>query len=236
LALLLSFDTATRHLAVVVSDDDRPLAWRTDRSEQYSHAEKLNVFIDEVLREANVEPAQVQAIAVGIGPGSYTGLRIGLSAAKGLAFGLNARLIGMSSLEVLAAEALAAGRTFGANDRLLPMVDARRMEVFTRPFTTEGRATVGSEVEAVVLDATWCAGQLVSAERLIVFGDGADKAIELWNDPAFKDRVLHVPDVKPDVRGLASAAARYWKEEVFADLAYLVPAYGKAPVIKVSGG
>jgi tRNA threonylcarbamoyladenosine biosynthesis protein TsaB len=232
LALLLSFDTATRHLAVVVSDDDRPLASRTDRSEQLSHAEKLNVFIDEVLREAQVEASQLQAIAVGIGPGSYTGLRIGLSAAKGLAFGLNTRLIGMSTLDVLAAEAQAGGRIFGPDDRPFPMVDARRMEVFTQPFTPDGRSVSGTKVEAVVLDEAWCSAQLAQAERVIVFGDGADKAAVLWNKDAVKERVIHIPDVKPDVRGLAACAARYWNEKAFADLAYLVPAYGKAPVIK----
>ena len=86
MALLLSFDTATKHCAVALSDDGRLLAQRVEDAERFSHAEKLNVFIDEVMREASKDMKELDAVAVGIGPGSYTGLRIGLSAAKGSNF------------------------------------------------------------------------------------------------------------------------------------------------------
>src|SRR5690606_13485725 len=137
-ALLLSFDTATPHLSVVLGQAGRPIAFREDASTQLSHAERLNVFIDEVMEEAGLGLRELGAVAVGTGPGSYTGLRIGLSAAKGLCFALDKPLIGMGTLEVMLAQLLAERGEADANARYVPMVDARRMEVYARTFGAGG--------------------------------------------------------------------------------------------------
>ncbi|HEX2616164.1 MAG TPA: tRNA (adenosine(37)-N6)-threonylcarbamoyltransferase complex dimerization subunit type 1 TsaB [Flavobacteriales bacterium] len=221
--LLLAFDTATRHCAVVLSEGDRPLAWREDASEQFSHAERLNVFIQEVMNEAGRSLNDLDAVAAGIGPGSYTGLRIGLSAAKGLCFALDKPLIGMSTLDVLCHELATKGTALRDDDRLLPMIDARRMEVFTRTYDRQGKAL--NDAAPLILDEAWCVA-LPADHRAVVFGDGADKAATLWADRA---HVLHVPGIRPAVHGLASCATAYFKEQRFSDLAYLVPDYGKAP-------
>ena len=221
MALLLSFDTATPHLAVVLSNDAEPWAWRIDGTAQLSHAEKLNVFIAEVMQEAGRELKDLDAIAVGTGPGSYTGLRIGLSAAKGLCFALGKPLIGIGTLEILLAELRSGYHAFGPSDRLFPMVDARRMEVYTKPFDASGAQLAGTA--PLILDDAWCAERQEQG-RTFVFGDGADKATELWE--RFPEMV-HVPGIKPAMHGLSKCAAERFAEKQFSDLAYLVPEYGK---------
>lgn len=220
--VLLSFDTATRHLEVCLSENAQVLASRSDDSAQYSHAERLNVFIDEVSRVSGRSLASLEGVAVGIGPGSYTGLRIGTSAAKGLCFALGKPLIGMSTLDVLVHELRMSSFELHHTDVLMPMIDARRMEVFTIDHDPGG-TSVGKS-RPLILDGAWCAS-LPSGRRTIVFGDGADKAQDLWSGFG---HIVHVPGVKPASRGLAACAEEYARECRFADLAYLVPDYGKA--------
>jgi len=220
-ALLLSFDTATKHCAVVLSQGVMPLAHRVDDAERFSHAEKLNVFIDEVMREAGKELKEIDAVAVGIGPGSYTGLRIGLSAAKGLCFALDVPLIGLGTLDVLGYELLGSGYMTNAKDVLHPMVDARRMEVFAKQLDQHAKAN--GEARPVVLDDAWCTA-LDVGHRHIVFGDGADKATDLWSKHAC---IAYAPAIRPSVRGLSAMADLAFERKDFADLAYLVPDYGK---------
>lgn len=221
MALILSFDTATKHCAVVLANGHAPLAHRVDDAERFSHAEKLNVFIEAVLNDAGKSMKDLDAVAVGIGPGSYTGLRIGLSAAKGLCFALDIPLIGLSTLDVLAHELSGANLLVEASDMLHPMVDARRMEVFTKDLDVAGMSW--GAARPVVLDDAWC-DALPTSCRHIVFGDGADKAAELWSRHA---RCVHMPGVRPSVIGLAIGAERAFQQKDFADLAYLVPDYGK---------
>jgi tRNA threonylcarbamoyladenosine biosynthesis protein TsaB len=218
-ALLLAFDTATPHLAVVVARNGGPVAWRSDATPQLSHAEKLNVFIQQALDEAGCTLKDLDAVAVGTGPGSYTGLRIGLSAAKGLCFALGKPLIGMGTLDVLVAELLQGDRQPAPGDILQPMVDARRMEVYTRPYTSDGIPE--GATAPLILDEAWCASR---PGRTWVFGDGADKAAGLW---AASPSIVHLPGVRPSVAGLARCAEDRFGRQRFADLAYLVPEYGK---------
>ncbi len=229
MALIISFDTATKHCAVVLSEGHVPLAQRVDDSDQFSHAEKLNVFIVEVMREAGKELNDLDAVAVGIGPGSYTGLRIGLSAAKGLCFALDIPLIGLGTLDVIGYELLGSDFMANANDVLHPMVDARRMEVFTKQLDHSAKANGDSR--PVVLDDAWCAA-LEASHRHIVFGDGADKATELWSKHA---HVYVVPGIRPSVLGLSALARLAYDRKEFADLAYLVPDYGKEANVTQTG-
>jgi len=220
-ALILAFDTATKHCAVALARDGAVLAHRTAEDERFSHAEKLNVFMDEVLRETGLALKDLDAVAVGTGPGSYTGLRIGLSAAKGLCFALDVPLIALSTLEVLAAELRATGTALNDTDTLHPMIDARRMEVFTG--TLEGRGGGDGPARPAILDDAWCLA-LTTHRRHIVFGDGADKATALW---AAHPRIMHVAGIRPSVEGLAARAHATFLRKDFADLTRLVPDYGK---------
>jgi tRNA threonylcarbamoyladenosine biosynthesis protein TsaB len=174
-----------------------------------------------VRTEAGKDLNELSAIAAGTGPGSYTGLRIGLSAAKGLCFGLDAPISGMPTLEILVYELRSGQLKFDAADVLHPMIDARRMEVFSALFTSTGSAI--SESRPVLLSDEQCAA-LPSDKLHIVFGDGADKATELWARHA---HIQHVPGVRPSALGLSACAHAYFLRNAFSDLAYLVPEYGK---------
>lgn len=220
MALVLSFDTATPHLAVVLAMDGRPIAWREDATKALSHAERLNVFVAEVMQDGGHKLEDLDAVAVGTGPGSYTGLRIGLSAAKGLCFALDKPLIGMGTLEVLVAEMLAAGPP-AEGTVLMPMVDARRMEVYTRPFSPAGEP--GGATAPLVLDMAWCEARKAGGPT-VVFGDGADKAAQLWQAAPW---IEHQRGIRPGVNGVARCAHRHFLLGRFSDLAYLVPEYGK---------
>jgi tRNA threonylcarbamoyladenosine biosynthesis protein TsaB len=220
-ALLLAFDTATKHCAVVLAENGRVLAERVDGSDRLSHAEVLNVFIDAVMKDAGRGLDELNGVAVGTGPGSYTGLRIGLSAAKGLCFGLDIPIFGMPTLEVLVHELIATGQSLEAGQRLHPMVDARRMEVYTATYHHGTSATTGTA--PLILDEPWCASRDPQFQH-VVFGDGADKAAELFAGTSW---ITHIPGIRPSSAGLAACAHKYYISGKPSDLAYLVPEYGK---------
>ena len=216
--VILAIETATKLCSVAVARDGVVLALRELESEKHIHAEKVNVFIAEVMEEAGQTLNQLDAIAVGIGPGSYTGLRIGLSAAKGLCFALDKPLIGISTLQVLVHAAL---RTDVPKDAVLwPMIDARRMEVFTQHYAADGRAL--APVAPLVLSEEWAAN---AEGPCVVFGDGADKATDLWEN---RPTIHYLPGIRPTAAAAFLEAGRRFAEGAFDDLAYLVPEYGKA--------
>lgn len=215
--LILCIETATKLCSVTLGRDGHILAHRDLESEKHVHAEKVNVFIEEVMREAGLALKELDAVAVGIGPGSYTGLRIGTSAAKGLCYALDIPIIGISTLDTLVASAERSGTELGGH--LWPMVDARRMEVFTRRVSADGDQHMTAT--PVVLDAEWIAAHTPAT----VFGDGADKAVALWgNAPG----MVHVPGIRPIAAAMIPLAEKRFKAGAFDDLAYLVPDYGKA--------
>lgn len=192
------------------------LAQRNLESDKHVHAEKLNVFVDEVMQESACAMNAISAIAVGIGPGSYTGLRIGLSAAKGFSYALQVPIMGISTLHTLVAQAREHAIT--RTGTCWPMIDARRMEVFTQPMDFAGAAH--GTVRAVILDPAWAHDNRGS----IVFGDGAEKAGPIWQEAGID--VLE--GVRPVAASMATEAFRRYQAQEFDDLAYLVPNYGKA--------
>jgi tRNA threonylcarbamoyladenosine biosynthesis protein TsaB len=214
--LILALETATKLCSVALSRDGVVVAVRELESDALVHAEKLNVFVAEVMAKAGTTFSELDAVAVGIGPGSYTGLRIGLSAAKGLCFALDIPIIGISTLHTLVERAKEVGVPNSMPQ--WPMVDARRMEVFTRPYDAAGAATGPSS--PVVLDAEWVAAQAPCT----VFGDGADKATIVWEG---EPRVHVIPGIRPTASAMCAEAERRFTQGTFDDLAYLVPEYGK---------
>jgi len=215
--LILAIETATKLCSVAVGRDGQVLAQREVDDAQLRHAERLNVFVDEVMREAGVPLRALDAVAVGTGPGSYTGLRIGLSAAKGFCYALRCPIIGIPTLAVLVRSVRSSGAELGGT--LWPMIDARRMEVFTQPYGTDSTTT--GDVVPLILDEAWVAGTGPG----VVFGDGADKAAALWQAAA---HITHVQGIVPSARHMIGLAEERFAAGTFDDLAYLVPAYGKA--------
>jgi tRNA threonylcarbamoyladenosine biosynthesis protein TsaB len=214
--IILCIETATKLCSVALSRDGTVLASRDLESDQYVHAEKVNVFIDAVITEAGSHLKELDAVAVGIGPGSYTGLRIGLSAAKGLCYALDIPIIGISTLRTLHDAAPAQQPNVSVD--AWPMIDARRMEVFTQRFGVNGQ---GIDAPApLVLDGDWAS----SHAPALVFGDGADKAGELW----LREGITFIPGIRPYASAMVQEAERRFAQAAFDDVAYLAPAYGKA--------
>ncbi|MEX1132317.1 MAG: tRNA (adenosine(37)-N6)-threonylcarbamoyltransferase complex dimerization subunit type 1 TsaB [Flavobacteriales bacterium] len=217
MSLILAIETATKLCSVALGRGDQLLAIREIDNEKLAHAEKVNVFIAEVMEEAGLSLKDLDAVAVGIGPGSYTGLRIGLSAAKGLCYALDKPIIGQSTLATLVKSArVAHGPLEGT---LWPMIDARRMEVFAQPFDVDGNSLADSA--PLILDETWAA----LPEPRVVFGDGADKAAVLWAD---RPSILNLIGIRPSAAAMLPEANARYRAQRFDDLAYLVPEYGKA--------
>ena len=166
--MILSIESATAVCSVALSSEGRLLAIR-ELNEGFSHAEKLTVFIQEVITEAGVSLKELKAVAVSSGPGSYTGLRIGVSAAKGLCYALDIPLISVDTLLSMAAGAVNA---YGESVLYCPLLDARRMEVYCAVY--DAHLKVVNSVEAKVVDEYFLE-DVVRDAKVVLFGDGAAK-------------------------------------------------------------
>lgn len=230
MSLILCIETGTDICSVGIARDGELLSLR-ESDEGRDHARKVGVFVDELFRETGIAPDDLDAVAVGKGPGSYTGLRIGVSFAKGLCYGLQKPLLSVGSLDALvevAREDYEAGIISVENwDRALlcPMVDARRMEVYAQVFDTEGRAL--SEVSAEVVDAGSFAAFRQEGRPFVIFGSGARKCADVLQG------TVHV-EVTPSARGLARLAQQAFDEGRTEDIAYFEPFYLKDFVVTTS--
>lgn len=230
MALILCIETGTDICSVGIARDGRLLSLR-ESDEGRDHARKVGVFVDELLRENRLSPDELDAVAVGKGPGSYTGLRIGVSFAKGLCYGIRKPLIAVGSLDALA-EVAREDYEAGIVDvddwesaRLCPMVDARRMEVYARVFDTTGAPL--SEVKAEVIGGVSFAAWRDGKHPFVIFGNGARKCREALPDARFIE-------VAPSARGLARRAQEAFDAGRFEDLAYFEPFYLKDFVVTAS--
>lgn len=230
MALILCIETGTDVCSVGIARDGRLLSLR-ESDEGRDHARKVGVFVDELLRENRLSPDELDAVAVGKGPGSYTGLRIGVSFAKGLCYGIRKPLIAVGSLDALA-EVAREDYEAGIVDiddwesaRLCPMVDARRMEVYARVFDTTGAPL--SDVKAEVIGGDSFAAWRDGKHPFVIFGNGARKCREALPDARFIE-------VAPSARGLARRAQEAFDAGRFEDLAYFEPFYLKDFVVTAS--
>lgn len=229
MALILCIETGTDICSVGIVKDGELISLRESDSGR-DHAKKVAVFVDELLTENDIDPQQIDAVAVGEGPGSYTGLRIGVSFAKGLCYGLGKPLIAVSSLTSLAAVAIE-DYNAGIIDienwdsaLLCPMIDARRMEVYTQVF--DSKANPLSGVTAEVVDENTLAEHRAATDHFVLFGSGAAKCAEILG--------AELIDVTPSVRGMAAIAESKYAANDFADVAYFEPYYLKDFVVTTS--
>lgn len=194
------------------------------------HAKKVATFVDEILKLNNIQPEEIDAVAVGEGPGSYTGLRIGVSFAKGLCYGTGKPLIAVSSLAALTAVAIEdyqAGILDIENwDEVIlcPMIDARRMEVYTQLFDSKGAPL--TDISAEVVTEQSFADVRSSAKNFVIFGSGAAKCSETLG--------ATLVDITPSVRGMARIAEGKYNSREFVDVAYFEPYYLKDFVVTTS--
>ncbi len=230
MSLILCIETGTDICSVGIAKDGELLSLR-ESDEGRDHARKVGVFVDELLRETGIVPDGLDAVAVGKGPGSYTGLRIGVSFAKGLCYGLQKPLVAVGSLDALAEVAredyeagiLSVDDWDGAY--LCPMVDARRMEVYAQVFDSEGRPQ--GEVSAEVVDEGSFAAFRGQGRPFVIFGSGARKCADVLPDAVYVE-------VTPSARGLARLAQQALDEGRTEDIAYFEPFYLKDFVVTTS--
>ena len=214
MALILNIETTTTNCSVSLSFDGETLVLKEDYNNNYSHAERLHVYIDDVLKEANIKSSQLHAIAVSKGPGSYTGLRIGVSAAKGLCFALDKPLISISTLEALAYQVQ-------VNEGVIvPMLDARRLEVYSAIFDTNYDQI--RETQAQVLDETSFLSYLDKG-KVTFIGNGVPKTKELITHL----NAIFIEDKLPSSNEMSQLAYTKYEKNDIEDVAYFEPYYLK---------
>lgn len=230
--IILCIETGTDICSVALSEEGELIALRESR-EGHDHARNVGVFVDEVLTENDLRPEDLAAVAIGRGPGSYTGLRIGTAFAKGLCYGLDIPLIAVDSLESMARIAVEDYEvgTLESEDwssaLLCPMIDARRMEVFCSVYASDLQIVSG--VEAKIIDENSFADLLAEGRELFLFGNGAAKCAEVLTAPNVK-----VHEVAPSARGLCKAAYEKFERGEWEDIAYFEPFYLKDFVVTKS--
>jgi tRNA threonylcarbamoyladenosine biosynthesis protein TsaB len=219
---ILLIDTATPYCSVALSHNGSVTGVR-QTNETNAHARVITVFMDEVLKESNLKPSDLSAVAVSMGPGSYTGLRIGVSAAKGLCYALDLPFIAIGTLQAMAwgmAETAKQQINLSGNITYCPLIDARRMEVYTAWFDTQIDQI--NEVQAVVIDngsvQRWPEGSVVFA------GDGLAKTKPVLVQLR---QAIFIDDFTPSAVYMATLAQRKFENHDFENLAYCEPFYLK---------
>jgi tRNA threonylcarbamoyladenosine biosynthesis protein TsaB len=215
--ILLHLETSTTVCSVCLSEEGKVLYELVDTNGQ-NHSELLGVFVQKALQEAKKLNKQPEAIAVGSGPGSYTGLRIGVSMAKGLCYGFSIPLIAINSLQIMA-QGVVANHSIEEDAILCPMIDARRMEVYTALFSTN--LETKKETWAEVLHAG--SFEDMQDKKLYIFGNGAEKSIEIVQHP----KMEFIPHVNPLASNMIPLAEKAYERKQFEDMAYFEPFYLK---------
>jgi tRNA threonylcarbamoyladenosine biosynthesis protein TsaB len=212
-SLLLNIDTSIQTASVCLAKNDIPIALKINPSQKDSAA-WLHVAIKELMREQDVNLQQIDSIAVTEGPGSYTGLRVGMATAKGLCYALGKPLICVNTLLTMAVAAI-----MKEADLLCPMIDARRMEVFTAIYDKD-LSTVVAPTNTILNDLSF--NDLVQTKRILFFGNGSNKFHSIINHP----NALFA-DIEIDAQNMVSLTYKALQERKFADLAYSEPFYCK---------
>ena len=224
--MILCLETATPTCSVALNDGVKTLALRECKG-QNAHSEKITIFIKEVMDEVGIGYDRLDAVAVSMGPGSYTGLRIGVSTAKGVCYAAGLPLMAIDTLHAMA---------YGMRDRLgaepqsgdlfVPMIDARRMEVYCSIF--DAILNRVQDTQAMIFDNTPHLSPLTShlspSSRLWLFGDGAPKLHSLFDT---FDQIHIVDDFEPSAAYMASLSDQVLKAGEFVDVAYFEPFYLK---------
>ncbi len=215
MALILSIESATKNCSVALAADGEVISLKELHEEKFSHAEKLHSFILEVMASSDRKLAELDAVAVSKGPGSYTGLRIGVSAAKGLCYALEKPLISVPTLESLAMQI-----EMTEKGLIVPLLDARRMEVYSAVYNDHFEEI--RETRAEIIEAGSFSDYL-NDNKVFFLGDGASKTREVINHP----NAVFVKDRFPSAREMARIAEKKAAAEQYEDLAYFEPFYLK---------
>lgn len=219
MSTILTIETSGKFCSVALIHEGLAEYSRED-NEEMNHARVIGPYVDDCMKEARRREWKLDAVAVSMGPGSYTGLRIGLSMAKGLCFSLGVPLIGVSTLKLLAVKAMFRNIDWQGDEILVPMIDARRMEVYTAAYDFR----LSSLMSSAPLILTEDSYSILPQDRDIYFmGDGAEKSKDILKG----DRMHWIDGISPKASDMTALAEKAFREKDFLDLAYSVPEYLK---------
>ena len=214
MSIILNIETATKNCSVSIADKGKILAIKELNNGNYSHAEVLHPFIVDILREANITSNHIDAVAVSKGPGSYTGLRIGVSAAKGLCFAFDKPLISIDTLTSLS-HSIAIDNGF-----IVPMIDARRMEVYAAVFNEKNQLI--REIKADIIEES-SFSEYLKIGKVYFLGDGSQKCKET----ILHENAIFVDDKFPSAKEMAQLSYDKYKKNDIENVAYFEPFYLK---------
>lgn len=212
---ILHIETSSKNCSVAISDGKNLLCLCEEVSDNYKQSESLHSFVEWALEGAEISLKDLDAVSLGKGPGSYTGLRIGAASAKGFCYGLKIPLIAVNSLDSMLEEFV--NQDF---ELIIPLIDARRMEVYTAVFDGKSGKMI-SETEAKILDEN--SFSEFTDKKILFIGDGAKKAQEILNLPNAEFK----PDIFPSAKGLIKNSVEKFNNQDFENVAYFEPFYLK---------
>jgi tRNA threonylcarbamoyladenosine biosynthesis protein TsaB len=224
MALILNIETSTEVCSVGLSRDGETVALKENK-EGLNHSSLLSLFIDDILKENSLTARDLDAVAISMGPGSYTGLRIGVSTAKGVCYGAEIPLIAVSTLQAVAQPVHELANKNGLLDSpesawFCPMTDARRMEVFCAFY--DNNNTLKKDIAAEIIDNESFL-DILNEREVVFFGNGADKCKEAITHKNAK----FIDDILPTAKNMAKIAEDHFAKKEFADVAYFEPFYLK---------
>ena len=225
MSCILNIETSTDVCSVAVSDNGQVVFNKEDHSGP-NHAVKLGVYVDEALSFIDAHGISLEAVAVSCGPGSYTGLRIGVSMAKGICYGRDVKLISIPTLELMAVPVLLGEHPAEEDALIVPMLDARRMEVYAKVMDRALKEV--RPIQADIVDADTYK-EYLDRGTVYFFGNGAEKCMEVINHP----NARLVKGIEPLAKNMAPLAEKRFVEGKFEDVAYFVPFYLKDFVAKM---
>ena len=225
MSCILNIETSTDVCSVAISDSGQVIFNKEDHSGP-NHAVKLGVYVDEALDFLDSHGLPLEAVAVSCGPGSYTGLRIGASMAKGICYGRGVKLIAVPTLELMAVPVLLGEHPEEEDALIVPMLDARRMEVYAE--VLDRALKVVRPIQADIVDADTYK-EYLDKHPVYFFGNGAAKCMETINHP----NAHLVEGIEPLAKNMAPLAEKRFVEGKFEDVAYFVPFYLKDFVAKM---
>ena len=225
MSCILNIETSTDVCSVAISDNGQVVFNKEDHSGP-NHAVKLGVHVDEALSFIDAHGIPLEAVAVSCGPGSYTGLRIGVSMAKGICYGRDVKLISIPTLELMAVPVLLGEHPAEEDALIVPMLDARRMEVYAKVMDRALKEV--RPIQADIVDADTYK-EYLDRGTVYFFGNGAEKCMEVINHP----NARLVKGIEPLAKNMAPLAEKRFVEGKFEDVAYFVPFYLKDFVAKM---
>jgi tRNA threonylcarbamoyladenosine biosynthesis protein TsaB len=222
MALILSMETSTGICSVALHENSRLLVNAEVQQEQ-AHASQLALLIQDVMEKAKITPKEISAVAISSGPGSYTGLRIGASTAKGFCYSLNIPLVSIPTLDLIAKEAVE--KIAESSALFVPMIDAKRMEVYAR--VTDSNLGERMQTAAIVVDEN-SFRELLDGNKMFFCGDGAEKCKSVLKHP----NANFIDGIFPRAQTLGFMAFRKFEKKAFEDLVNFKPFYLKEFIAK----